>query len=198
MHTYKKALLGSIVVLGALVGGSVALASTALSVLPSGVGNYNQFTTTGTSTHYLNVDETTCNGLTDYNQTSKVANRDSYAVSLSGVPDGAVISSIAIIPCAGRAAVGGVNPVMNVFYRSNGVNSADAGAYSINLAVPGTLATTTYSGLSIVKNASSTLEVGAVLTSGTKGIRLSRIAAIVTYETIPAAPSNLTGTVSTT
>lgn len=196
MQTRKKILLGAVLIIVAGLGMTVAEAASQLSLLPSGVGNYNQFTTVGTSTHYLNVDEATCNGLTDYNQTSTVGNRDAYAVSLAGIPDGAKITSIAISPCAGRAVTGGTNPVMNVFYRWNGANSADAGAYAISLATPASLATTTY-GVALTKNATSTLEIGAVLTSGTKGIRLSREAVVVSYETLPADPTALSASVST-
>lgn len=197
MQQRKKVLFGAMLALSTVIGAGVAQAASSGSLLPSGVGNYNQFpTTVGTTTHYLNVDETACNGVTDYNQTSTVGHRDSYRVSLAGIPDGAVITAIAIKPCAGRAVTGGTNPVMNVFYRANGVNSADAGAYAISLATPADLATTTYSGLSISKIASTTLEVGAVLTSGTKGIRLSRIHAVLTYETAPSAPTSLTASTS--
>lgn len=197
MHKRKNVLLGVLITFGILAGAGVAIASTAVQLLPSGVGSLNQFTTTGSSTHYMNVDESTCNGLTDYNQTSTVGRRDSYAVSLSGIPDGAVITSVAIVPCAGRAVTGGTNPVMNVFYRWNGATSTDAGAYAISLGTPANLATTTYS-VSLTKNASSTLEIGAVLTSGTKGIRLSRERVTLTYETLPAAPSSLAAAVGTT
>jgi predicted phage tail protein len=90
---------------------------------------------------------------------------------------------------------------MNVFYRLNGVNSADAGAYSLTGTTPIERATTTFSGLSILKTATATLEVGAVYTSGTKGVRLSRIATVITYTPAPAlppaAPSNLVATAST-
>jgi hypothetical protein len=71
--------------------------------------------------------------------------------------------------------------VLDVFYRANGANSADAGAYAITGTTPANLATTTFSSLSLIKSSTSTLEIGAVFTSGTKGARLSRIATVVTY-----------------
>jgi hypothetical protein len=175
----------------------IANAATLVQLAPNGVGNYNQFTTVGTTTHYLNVDEATCNGLTDYNQTSTVGNRDSYAVSLSGVPDGAVITSVAIKPCASRVTSGGADPVANVFYRWNGANSTDSGAYALTGTTPVELATTTYP-VSLTKTSTSSLEIGSVLASGARGIRLSRVAVQLTYDTVPAAPSNLTSSVSTT
>ncbi len=175
----------------------VAVASVTGDTLPSGIGNYNAFSTTGTSTHYLNVDEASCNGLTDYNFTSTVGSRDSYAVSLAAVPNGAAITSVAISPCASRVSGGGTDPVMNVFYRLNGAQSSDAGSYALTGTTPVAKFATSYS-VSIAKNATTTFEIGAVLTSGTKGVRLSQIKAVFTYSTPPNAPSSLTATASGT
>lgn len=194
----KKLLLGGGALLTVALGASIAFASTTAGLLPSGVGNYNQFATVGSATHYLNVDESTCNGTTDYNHTTVVGERDSYTVSLASVPNGAVITSVAIKPCASRSASGGTDPVANVFYRWNGANSADSGSYTLTGTTPVELATTTYS-VTLTKNASSTLEIGAILTSGTKGIRLSRIATVLTYtDSAPLDPSSLTAVTSTT
>lgn len=195
MSTRKK-VLGAIAMLTVFGIVGVAYAATALALLPNGVGNYNQFTTSGVATHYQNVDEASCNGLTDYNQTSTVGNRDSYTVDLSSVPNGAVITSIALKPCASRVSGGGTNPVANVFYRWNGVDSADRGSYSLSATTPVDLATSSYT-VALTKSTSSSLEVGAVLTSGTKGVRLSRIGAVVTYETLPADPSSLSASAAT-
>lgn len=188
-----------VALVGALVFVSTAYAASTNNLMPTSDGNYTQWTpSTGTS-HFALVDETPCNGTTDYNSTTVVGNRDSYGVSLSSVPDGSTITAIAIKPCASRAASGGAAPVMNVFYRANGVNSADSGSYSLSGTTPTELATTTYSGLSIVKSSTTTLEIGAVLTSSTKGARLSRISTILTYTPAPPnAPSNLVATASTT
>jgi hypothetical protein len=166
-------------------------------LLPSADGNYLQWTPSTGSTHYTLVDEQVCNGTTDYNFTTTVGNRDSYSVSLASVPNAATITSIKITPCASRNSNGGANPVMNVFYRFNGVNSADAGAYSLTGTTPINLATTTFSSLSLVKSSTSTLEVGAVLTSSTKGARLSRMATVYTYTEL-LAPTHLTATSSAT
>src|SRR5262249_9035039 len=103
---------------------------------------------------------------------------------------------IDIKPCASRISNGQTNPVINVFYRAGGVNSADSGNYSLaNGTTPGDLATTSFSGLTIMNNASP-VEIGAVLTSdpSSKGVRLSRIAATVTYI---EAPTNLTSAATT-
>lgn len=175
---------------------STVLADTTGTLMPLADGNYTQWTpSTGTS-HFALVDETPCNGTTDYNSTTVVGRRDSYAVSTTSVPNGATITQIAIKPCASRASTGGANPVMNVFYRFGGINSADSGSYALTGTTPVELATTTYSGLSLVKTSTTTLEVGAVLTSSTKGARLSRIATVVTYTAL-AAPSGLSGSATT-
>ncbi len=167
----------------------VANALSTSDLLPSGVGAYSAWTPSTGTTHYTLVDESSCNGVTDYVYTSTVGNRDSYSVSLSSVPNGATITGVAITPCASRN-VSNKSSVMNVFYRLNGVNSADQGSYSLTGTTPVSLATAYYYPYT-TKTSTTTLEVGAVLTSGTGGARLSRVAAVVTYMIpAPATPSN--------
>jgi hypothetical protein len=86
---------------------------------------------------------------------------------------------------------------MNVFHRFNGANSADSGAYAVTGTTPVQLATTTFSGLSLTKTPTSSLEIGAIYTSGTKGVRLSRMSTMITYTQL-VAPSNLSATASAT
>lgn len=165
------------------------------TLLPSSDGAYLQWTPKTGSTHYTMVDESSCNGTTDYNSTNTVGNRDSYGVNLSSIPDGATITAIEIAPCASRHQNGNGSATMDVFYRFSGVDSTNAGNYSLTGTTPTQLAATTFSGLSLLKSGSSTLEIGAVLSAGTKGARLSRIAVVVTYTPpAPAAPSNLGAT----
>jgi titin len=86
---------------------------------------------------------------------------------------------------------------MKVFYRLNGVNSADSAAYTLSGTTPTNLATTTFNFLSVSKSATTTLEAGAVYTSGTKGARLSRLATVITYVVAPTiAPTNVTAVAS--
>ncbi len=165
------------------------------SLLPSSDGAYLQWTPNTGTTHYTMVDESSCNGATDYNSTNTVGNRDSYGVSLASVPNGSTITAIEITPCASRNKNGGHSATMNVFYRYSGVDSSDAGNYSLTGTTPTQLAATTFSGLSLVKGPASTLQIGAVLSAGTKGARLSRIAVVVTYMPL-SAPSNLAATAS--
>jgi titin len=87
---------------------------------------------------------------------------------------------------------------MSLFYRANGVDSANGAAYTLNGATPVVLSATNYSGLSLAKNASTTLEVGAVLVSGTIGARLSQIGTVITYVMPPVTPTNITSQASTT
>jgi len=141
------------------------------------------------------VDELSCNGTTDYNYTNTVGNRDSYGVNLASVPDGSTVTAIEITPCASRNQNGNGSATMNVFYRWNGTDSADAGTYALTGTTPTQLAATTFGGLSLVKGSASTLQIGAVLSAGTKGARLSRIAVVATYTPL-SAPSSLTATAS--
>ena len=84
---------------------------------------------------------------------------------------------------------------MNVFYRFSGSNSADSGNYGLSGTVPIVLSTTTFSGLSFIKTSTSTLEIGAVYTSGGGGAKLSNINTLITYT---PAPSNLTAVSTST
>ena len=195
----KKSLPSAALSLAVLLFASPVFASSAGPLVPISDGNYAQWTPSAGTSHFANVDETPCNGTTDYNSTTGVGNRDSYGVNLSSVPNGATITQIEVKPCAGRSANGGSSdPVMNVFYRTGGANSSDAGSYSLTSTNVVDLATTSFSGLSITKGSGTSLEVGAVLSSAptNKGARLSRIAATLTYTPL-TAPTNLTGMATT-
>ncbi len=164
---------------------SSALAATTATLLPVSDGNYAQWTPKAGVTHYTQVDETTCNGTTDYVSETTVGERDSYGISLSSIPDGSTITNIQITPCASRNSNGGGSSTMNVFYRYNGSNSADAGAYAVTGTTPVALSATNFASLAFVKGSTSTLEIGSVYSAGTKGVRLSRMATVVTYTPLP-------------
>ncbi len=158
------------------------------TVLPTSDGTYTSWTPKAGVTHYTQVDESTCNGTTDYVSETTVGERDSFGVSLAGVPNGATITNIQLTPCASRnSGGGGGSATLNVFYRFNGVDSADQGGYALTGTTPGALSATNFSSLALVKSATSTLEVGAVYSAGTKGARLSRLATVITYT--PQAPT---------
>lgn len=167
-------------------------------MLPTATGTYNEWTPNSGTTHYTAVDETTCNGTTDYVATSTIGKRDSYSIALSSIPNNALITNIAIVPCASRASTGSGSSVLNVFYRYNGTNGSDLGSYAPSGTTPSALATSTWSGLSLFKTATSTFEIGMVYTSGTKGGRLSRIATQLTYGQPPSATTSAASSVTTT
>lgn len=164
------------------------------SLLPMSDGTYTAWTPSTGALHYQLVDESSCNGTTDYNSTTVVGNRDSYGVSLTSVPNGSTITNIQITPCASRNNSGGGSSTMNVFYRFGGVDSADAGAYALTGTTPTALSATNFSLLSLSKVSTSTLQVGAIYSAGTKGARLSRVATVITYT--PPAPSVTTNAAS--
>jgi hypothetical protein len=158
------------------------IASTTGSLLPSSDGHYLQWTPSTGTTHYTLVDQSSCNGTaTTYNSTVTTGNRDSYGINLASIGDGAVISQVDVAPCASRNNPGNGSATSNVFYRFNGTDSADAGNYALSGTTPNQLATTTFASLNLFKTSASTLEIGAVLSAGTKGARLSRIATVLTY-----------------
>jgi len=176
---------------------SKSSASTTAVLLPQSDGLYKQLKPKSGTVHYTQVKETRCDGTTTYNSTGTISitARDSYGISVTsvGIGDGAIISEIDIVPCASLNSGTGT-ATSNVFYRWNGVDSSDQGAYSVSGTTPVELATTTaFSGLNLLKTSTSTLEIGAVMsTTGTKGFRLSRIATVLTYTlTVPAAPTGL-------
>jgi hypothetical protein len=170
-------------------------ASTTGILLPTSDGNYTQWTPSSGTTHYTLVNETPCDGTTTYNSTDTTGNRDSYGVSLASVSSGAVISQIDIVPCASRDKNGTGSATMDVFYRFNGVDSSATGSYALSGTTPTIVATTSFGGLNLFKTSTSTLEIGAVLSAGTKGARSSRIATVLTYTlTTPSAPTGLVAT----
>ncbi len=138
------------------------------------------------------VDEQRCNGKTDYNFTNLVGAKDSYTVDLRSVPNGSIVYGLEIIPCASAHQNGNVPSVMNVFYRFNGNMSRPLGNYALNGFDPVPLASTQFFGLSLVKNSNSVLEIGAVLSAGNRGMRLSHMGVRVHYSPM-SAPTNVTG-----
>lgn len=183
----------------ALFIGSTFTANAAVTgtLLPTSDGTYTAWTPSAGVTHFTLVDEAPCNGTTDYVWTKGAGNRDSFGVSLSSVPLGATITNISIVPCASRDANGGGSSVLNVFYRYNGVNSSDQGSYALTGTTPVSLGASTWSGLSFVKTSTSTLEIGAVYTSGTKGARVSRIGTVLTYTPPPPTVTTSSSTIFT-
>ncbi len=188
----KYLVTAGVVTLGLAVALTASAALTSV-LSPSSVGNYNQLTAVGSATRYQNVDEAVCNGTTDYNHTSTVGNRDSYGISLASVPDGALITQIEIVPCASRNTGGGGSATLSVGYRFNDVDTT-AGNYALPTGTTPVDRATTSVATALTKTSTSTLEIGAQYSAGTRGIRVSRMVARLTYTTLPAAPTNLTAT----
>lgn len=133
------------------------------------------------------VDESSCDANTSFNRETTVGGRDSYGVSLSSIPNGSTITKIDVTPCASKNTSGGVNTTLNVFYRLDGVDSADSGGYSLTTTTPAVLGVTSFSGLAATKSGSTTLEVGGVFTAGNRGVKLSQVSTVITYT--PPAPT---------
>ncbi len=182
--------------------GASAEAATTTSLYPTADGTYTAWTPSTAGTHAVLVDESTCSGTTDYVSETTVGDRDSYTVSLASVPAGAVITNIAVTPCASRNSTGSGSASLKLFYRFDGVQSADSAAYALPTGTtPNVRAVTNFGGLALTKTASSGLEVGIVYSAGTKGVRVSNLATVITYTpapTIPNAPTNLFALASST
>ena len=122
----KRSLLisGAVIFALALAGflSQTILADVSATLLPRSDGAYSQWTPNSGSVHYARVDETACNGATDYNYTNTVGNRDSYDININSLPNGSTITDIEITPCASRNKKGGNgSATMNVFYRWSGI-----------------------------------------------------------------------------
>lgn len=159
-----------------------------VNLLPVDDGHYLEWQTSTSTQHFSLVDDTVCNGTTDYVFTPASTSStpfDSYKLDITSIPFTAKVTDISIVPCASRnnSLVG--TSTLDVFYRLNGVNSAFGGNYNITGLTPINLATTSLRA-SFFPNATTTLEIG-VKHSGTgsatstPGVRLSRLMAVITY-----------------
>lgn len=195
MNRSRLLIMGAGVLAATIIAAQAVLASmTTNQLLPAADGTYTDWSAKPGSTHYTKVDDTTCNGTGNYVSTSTVGDRDSYVVDLASIPDGATITDIEIAPCASRNKNGqNGSATLDVFYRFDGTDSSDQGSYALSGTTPTELTSTSFNALSHVKGSSSTLEIGALLSDGTKGARLSRIGATLTYELLQE-PTNLSAT----
>lgn len=187
----KSILLPAVLFLTILLSAHTVFGINSSTLLPNSDGTYRQWTSKSGSTHFTNIDETKCNGTTDYVSTNTTGSRDSYVVPLSSIPNSSIITRIDIAPCASKIHNGGSVSVMDVFYRFNGSNSPDLGHYALSNNKPSPQVATPFSDLSLMKNSLSNLEIGALYASGNKGVLLSNISAIITYTPLNA-PANLT------
>jgi uncharacterized repeat protein (TIGR01451 family) len=170
---------------------SIAIAETA-TLNAAGDGTYHDFSTSSGTAHYTLLSSNCSAAKYTYAMTSAAA--DSYRLNIFLIPLGATITAIEITPCA--ASFNGESAVLQAIYLANGVPSATADRYDLSAGSPVTLAPTVFSGLSILRVGSLTLEAGVRLIGGTGGVKLSGLSARVTYTAPPPflAPSNLTAT----
>lgn len=194
---YKIILLGLFSLFFLLLA-KQSFASTTAALLPVSDGNFTQWNPKSGSIHAAMVDETVCDGNTTFNRETSVGGRDSYDIDLSTIPNGATITQIDITPCASKNTSGGTNTTFNVFYRLDGVDSADAGAYALTTTTPVGLATTSYSGLSETKSGSTALEVGGVFTAGNRGVKLSQVSTVITYFVLPTVTTSSASSITQT
>lgn len=192
----RKQVWGGLAFLTVAAFAQAASADMTGSLMPVSNGTYGQWGTSGGTSHVTLVDETICNGTTDYVKTGTIGQRDSYSINLSSIPDGATLTNISIAPCASRnSKSSGGSSTLNLFYIYNSVKSADVGNYALTGTMPLNLTNTAFSGISLIKSASTKLEIGAVFSAGNRGARLSRIAVVITYLPL-LAPTNLTAAVT--
>ena len=158
----------------------VVYATSFIYLDPSAEGTYLQWTPKVGSVHYAMVDDMSCNGQTDYNYTNLASARDSYAVDLSHLPNGMIINQIDIHPCASTNGMGSPSS-MRVFYRLNGIDSISTSNYTLTGDTPIELGKTSFTGLSVIKNTGTTLEIGSQFLKGISGARLGDIYTVITY-----------------
>lgn len=210
MNLISKSFFVPLIILAAFLLTSVLVSADTLGgLLPSSDGAYQTWDKSKrkVKNHYSLVDEATCNGNTDYLKTNTVGERESFNIDISSIPDGAIIESIEITPCASQNSKSKKpgSSFIDVFYRLGGVDSADKGSYDVSgFRTPLVLSSTIFTEVGVIKSSSTDLEIGAVYSSGNRGIRLSQIIASVSYSLpptptptptpdplIPEAPSNV-------
>lgn len=168
-----------------------AEAAVTTDLYPSGEGSYLSWIPKAGTTHYTMVDESSCNGTTDFIKTSTVGDRDSFNLNLSSIPNGSAITNINVVPCASRnsATLGG-SSYLGVFYRLNGEDSDNFGSYTLSGVTPSTLLSKEVNDLSILKQESTDLEIGFTYLAGNRGVRLSNFKVIITYSPVPLVDPN--------
>jgi len=188
----------------------IAVADTTGNLLPIADGTNRQWTTndnaSSTTPHYTYVDESLCNGTTDFVYTNNTNTRDSYLLNLSSIPDGSYISSISITPCASvNTATTSTAPssTIVVFYKYNGNSEIQSFPYSLTNSnnTPNLLPASSFNSLALPKSTTTSLEIGARYVNGTLGARLGQIITNITFSatsTTSTTPTSTIHTVTTT
>ncbi len=177
--------------IGAVIIGTTGLlavvyATVSAILLPNGDGTYMGWQTSTGTVHYVNVDDQPCNGNTDYNyvvSSTPLGTKDSYTIDLSSVPNGSTITKIGLNPCASVFTnVSGTSSTLRAFFIFNGGAELQTNVYIIgnSTTIPFQFTTTTRN-ISVLKTATSTLQVGAEYFKGDRGLKLSNMRVELTY-----------------
>lgn len=163
----------------------LSLAQVALAVfergwIPSGDGNYNQFSIPSGTDHYVFVNDahgTNCDSGTA-NFTTTVGDRDSY-VSTSTSPG--TITAIKVEGCIGTYSLFGTTNA-NFFWDLGSYSGTDSGNFSPT-SIGHTYFSHTWTGLNIPNDPSlGNIDFGAIYSSGDAGLRLYNISVVITYQ----------------
>jgi len=159
-----------------------------VSVPPIAKGFYVQLTKSNNALqNFQHVDEVNCNGNQDFMFTNVVGNKDSYVVSLNDIPNGSLITSITIVSCASKISASITTSTIGIFYRYNGVDSFEHITSLNNVGtVPVVLQPTLFNNVNLIKEATSSLEIGIDYWGGGggtagAGVKLSQIYAKIAY-----------------
>ncbi|MEN9558129.1 MAG: hypothetical protein RL141_498 [Candidatus Parcubacteria bacterium] len=161
----------------------MALAATA-TFYPMLDGTYTSWTPSTGTAHYPRVNESPCNGNTDYvyfPNGSGLEVRDSYVLNLAAIPDGSRITKITVTPCASRHDTDtSSSTILNVFYRYGSSNSSLKGNYSLSGTTP-TVLLSSFWDVDITKGG-TLLQVGISFHGGSAGARVSNLKTVIEYE----------------
>ncbi len=196
----------AIILLSALCGTNAQAAFTG-SLLPIGSGLYTEWMPSDISqANYKLVKESNCDGNATYVSVTKYGKKDSYQVSLSGIPAGSLITNITVTPCAsmdstndyGGAGLVFVSSTMDVFYVLDGVELAQSwtggsfgdGRYYFTEFVGSSVSPVSLnpavSNSNITVTQNTNLQVGVRSTHRNRnGVRLSNIRVQLTYVSTP-------------
>lgn len=176
-----KRFFSPIVIAGSLLLTTLAVAIITNYLYPVGDGTYSEWNTSAVGQHFVLVDEDPCNN-SDYVFTTTTDYRDSYLMDLSAIPNGSTIGKIHIDPCASSYQWEGTTSTLGVFYKWSNLHSTTS-TYELQATTTPAwdVASTTWSMLNLVKNASSTLEMGVIHKQGTRGSKVSSMRAKIWY-----------------
>lgn len=183
-----KILLIFFVVAGLL--SSAVSADTSVTLRPIADGgddsanwNYNDGTACSVTNCYFGVNEASCNEDTSYIESSINGANQTFDIDESSVPNGSTITQIDITVCANRQQ-GGAKIQTRRCVDGSCANSGS----NINLTDSYISTTQSHSGLSIIKSASTDIEIGVANTAA-KQARISQTSAVITYKLPVPIPS---------